>query len=82
MAVVGSVNFEENIILGKIVKKGDMLGHFAFGGSDFIMIFQDGVSFTLDAPMQENGNSYKHILMNKQLGILSKKKRNANNMYI
>ena len=51
-----------------------MLGHFAFGGSDFIMIFQNGVSFTLDAPMQEDGNSYKHILMGEQLGILSKQK--------
>ncbi len=74
MATVGSVNFEENVTAEKTVKKGDMLGHFAFGGSDFIMIFQDGVTFTLDAPMQENGNSYKHILMGEQLGILSKQK--------
>lgn len=74
MAVVGSVNFEENVIPGTIVKKGDMLGHFAFGGSDFIMIFQDGVSFTLDAPMQEDGNSYSHMLMGEQLGVLSKQK--------
>ena len=74
MAVVGSVNFEENVIPGTIVKKGDMLGHFAFGGSDFIMIFQDGVSFTLDAPMQEDGNSYIHMLMGEQLGVLSKQK--------
>ncbi|MGB0346024.1 MAG: phosphatidylserine decarboxylase [Balneolaceae bacterium] len=72
MAVVGSVNFEENITPGTIVKKGDMLGHFAFGGSDFIMIFQDGVRFTLDAPMQEDGQSYKHILMGERLGLLSK----------
>jgi len=74
MGVVGSVNFEENINPGTIVKKGDMLGHFAFGGSDFIMIFQDGVSFTLDAPMQKDGNSYSHMLMGEQLGILSKQK--------
>lgn len=74
MAVVGSVNFEENITPGTIVKKGDMLGNFAFGGSDFIMIFQDGVSFTLDAPMQEDGNSYNHMLMGEQLGVLSKQK--------
>ena len=72
MAVVGSVNFEENVTPGTEVKKGDMLGHFAFGGSDFIMIFQDGVRFTLDAPMQEDGQSYKHILMGERLGLLSK----------
>ena len=72
MAVVGSVNFEENVIPGTIVKKGDMLGHFAFGGSDFIMIFQDGVTFSLDSPKEDNGDAYQHILMGEQLGILSK----------
>ena len=72
MAAVGSVNFEEYVIAGTTVKKGDMLGHFAFGGSDFIMIFQDGVTFTLDAPMQNEGSSYKHLLMGERLGSLSK----------
>ncbi len=72
MVAVGSVNFEENVTPGTMVKKGDMLGHFAFGGSDFIMIFQDGVTFTLDSPMQDDGNSYKHILMGERLGFLSK----------
>jgi hypothetical protein len=73
MAVVGSVNFEPNITPGAAVSKGDMLGHFAFGGSDFIMIFQDGVTFTLDSPKQEDGNMYQHILMGERLGFLSKK---------
>jgi phosphatidylserine decarboxylase len=72
MAAVNSVNLEKNITPGTIVKKGDMLGHFAFGGSDFIMIFQDGVRFILDAPIQEDGQSYKHILMGERLGLLSK----------
>ncbi len=74
MAVVNSVNFEENITPGTVVKKGDMLGHFAFGGSDFIMIFQNGVTFRLEAPMQENGGSYKHILMGEKLGIITNQK--------
>ncbi len=72
MAAVNSVNLEENITPGTTVKKGDMLGHFAFGGSDFIMIFQDGVTFTLDSPKQENGDTYQHILMGERLGFLSK----------
>ncbi len=70
MAAVGSVNFEESVTPGTEIQKGDMLGHFAFGGSDFVMIFQQGVSFTLDAPMQEDGSSYKHILMGERLGKL------------
>ncbi len=73
MAVVGSVNFEENVKLGTQVEKGDMLGHFAFGGSDFIMIFQDKVNFTLDAPKQEESDYYKHLLMGERLGYLTKK---------
>jgi len=72
MAVVGSVNFEKNIVPGARVKKGDMLGHFAFGGSDFIMILQEHVNFTLDAPRQENNDSYRHVLMGERLGYLSK----------
>ncbi|MDX1332658.1 MAG: phosphatidylserine decarboxylase [Robiginitalea sp.] len=72
MGVVGSVNFEANITPGTQVKKGDMLGHFAFGGSDFIMIFQDGVNFTIDAPVKEGGSGYKHILMGERLGVISK----------
>jgi hypothetical protein len=39
-----------------------MLGNFAFGGSDFIMIFQEQVNFILDAPGEEASETYKHIL--------------------
>ena len=72
MAAVSSVNLEETVVPGASVEKGDMLGYFAFGGSDFILIFQEGVSFTLDAPMTEGNESYKHMLMGERLGYLSK----------
>ena len=49
-----------------------MLGYFAFGRSDFIMIFQDGVRFTLDTPMQEDCQSYEHIQIGERLGLLLK----------
>lgn len=49
-----------------------MLGNFAFGGSDFIMVLQDGITFTLDAPKEEDGNHYKHMLMGERLGYLTK----------
>ncbi|MFT4758041.1 MAG: phosphatidylserine decarboxylase [Vicingaceae bacterium] len=73
MAAVGSVNFEQNIKVGQKVKKGDMLGYFLFGGSDFIMIFQDKVNLTLDAPKESNSNYYKHLLMGERLGHLTVK---------
>ncbi len=71
MAAVGSVNFEKKIKVGEKVKKGDMLGYFLFGGSDFIMIFQDKVTFTIDAPKKNNSNLYKHQLMGEKLGHLT-----------
>lgn len=71
MGAVGSVNFEDSVREGVEVKKGDMLGYFAFGGSDFVMLFQENVAFTLDAPMREDGSSYKHMLMGERLGYLS-----------
>jgi len=71
MVTVGSVNFEENINPGTVVKKGDMMGHFAYGGSDFIMIFQNKVNFTMTAPKMEGKESYNHILMGEKLGKLT-----------
>jgi phosphatidylserine decarboxylase precursor len=75
MVAVGSVNFEENIKPGVQVKKGDMLGNFAFGGSDFIMLFQDKVDFTLDVPKNATSDLYKHILMGERLGSLKLKEK-------
>ncbi|MDM9631459.1 phosphatidylserine decarboxylase [Robiginitalea aurantiaca] len=73
MAVVSSVNFEANITPGTLVQKGDMLGHFAFGGSDFVMIFQENVRFELQAPMNEDSTYYKHMLMGEHLGAVTLK---------
>jgi phosphatidylserine decarboxylase len=71
MATVGSVNLESNVKAGARVKKGDMLGYFLFGGSDFVMLFQDEVDFTLDAPQE--GQGYKHMLMGERLGHMTKR---------
>lgn len=72
MAAVGSVNFEPGVVEGAQVKKGDMLGYFLFGGSDFIVVFQDKVKFDIDAPKTPTG-SYQHQLMGERLGRLTKK---------
>ena len=40
MSQVSSVNFEDTVKVGATVKKGDALGYFLFGGSDFVIIFQ------------------------------------------
>jgi phosphatidylserine decarboxylase len=71
MAAVGSVNLENNVKAGIQVKKGDMLGYFLFGGSDFIMLFQDVVNFALDAPKE--GQGYTHLLMGERLGHMTRR---------
>ena len=72
MSQVCSVNFEKNIKVGNKVKKGDMLGYFLFGGSDFIMIFQKKAGFILEAPtIENNSQSYKNLLMGERIGKLS-----------
>ncbi|MCP4229930.1 MAG: phosphatidylserine decarboxylase [bacterium] len=67
MAQVSSVNFEDDVKVGTVITKGDMLGNFLFGGSDFIMLFQKEAGFEITAPM-ENETEYKHILMGEEYG--------------
>jgi phosphatidylserine decarboxylase/predicted small lipoprotein YifL len=70
MSQVSSVNFTDGLKVGDVVKKGDELGYFLFGGSDFILIFQDGVTFDLTVPI--DGAGYAHVLMGEEYGKLSK----------
>ncbi len=46
MSPVSSVNFDPALKVSVRVHKGDRLGNFLFGGSDFVMVFQAGYSFT------------------------------------
>jgi phosphatidylserine decarboxylase len=69
MSQVSSVNFEDSVKVGAEVKKGDMLGYFLFGGSDFVMLFQEEAGFEITAPM-ENETEYKHIHMGEEYGRL------------
>jgi phosphatidylserine decarboxylase len=70
MAQVSSVNFEENIKVGTSHIKGDMLGNFLFGGSDFIMLFQKEAGFEIMVQQEEDMKSYKHILMGEKYGVM------------
>ncbi len=55
MSQVSSCNWEDGIEVGTVVEKGDPMGYFLFGGSDIVMLFQDGISLELA--------SKEHILM-------------------
>ena len=73
MSQVSSVNFENTVKAGNKVAKGDMLGYFLFGGSDFVLIFQNKVDFKLTVP-QESKDTYKHVLMGEEYGKLTIRK--------
>lgn len=76
MGQVSSVNFETNIKKGMKVKKGDPLGYFLFGGSDFVMIFEEKANFKLTVPKNNKkegyAGGYEHVMMGKQYGIVKK----------
>ncbi len=67
MSQISSVNFEDAVKAGNTVKKGDMLGYFLFGGSDFVILFQSKVDFELTVPQDENKH-YKRVLMGEEYG--------------
>jgi len=69
MSQVSSVNFEDTVRVDNKVKKGDMLGYFLFGGSDFVLLFQSKVDFELTVPQAIN-STYKHVLMGEEYGRL------------
>jgi len=74
MSQVSSVNFETNVQVGTNFKKGDMLGFFLFGGSDFIMLFQKDAGFILTVPGNPT-DGYQHTLMGESYGTLTQTKR-------
>ncbi len=67
MSQVSSVNIEPDLKVGDTVKKGDMLGYFLFGGSDFVIVFQKDANFKLTASKEGNGE-YNHLLMGEKIG--------------
>jgi len=81
MAQVSSVNFGGNVRPGITHKKGVMLGNFLFGGSDFVMLFQEKAGFEITAPKtdktatksdpdQDTEDIYKHSLMGEKYGVM------------
>jgi phosphatidylserine decarboxylase precursor len=72
MSQICSVVFEDNIQPGTRVNKGDMLGCFLFGGSDYVMIFQQEAGFELEpANGGGNGQPYQHLFMGQKYGVMT-----------
>lgn len=75
MAVVSSVKFEPGVKVDSTHKKGEMLGNFLFGGSDFVMVFQPKAGFVLTAQKDPiDQNDYAHLLMGEAFGTMTSAK--------
>ena len=72
MSQICSCNWEEDLKVGSIVKKGDPMGYFLFGGSDIVMVFQScvDVEFLCKA---EGDDGYAHVLMGEPYAALTRK---------
>ena len=67
MSQVSSVNFEPEVVEGARVEKGDMLGYFLFGGSDYVMLFQKEAGFDLTTPRIDR-ETFEHRLFGEEYG--------------
>ena len=64
MVCVGERGLEKGVVVGSAHEKGEMLGHFLFGGSDFVMLFQKQAGFEMTA------TPGVHILMGEKYGVM------------
>lgn len=77
MAHVSSVHFADDVQVGAEFEKGDLLGKFQFGGSDFVMLFQEEAGFEMNAAKEsptggEGGRpTYEHVRMGERYGIIN-----------
>ena len=58
---------EPEVVEGARVEKGDMLGYFLFGGSDYVMLFQKEAGFDLTTPRIDR-ETFEHRLFGEEYG--------------
>lgn len=70
MSQISSIELIEELKPGAVVRKGDELGSFLFGGSTVLMLFQKDVK--LDLSFEKTNGHYPHQLMGQAYGRLFK----------
>ena len=70
---VGSIITEPEVKVGNYIKKGEEIGHFKYGGSSILLIFEpDVVKFTLSIPVQVTGDEGISVKVRQKIGISTK----------
>lgn len=65
---VGSIVTEEKVKVGSRIEKGDEMGHFLYGGSSIVLVFEPGkVKFSLPIPKRQTGDEGLKIKVRQQI---------------
>ena len=71
---VGSIVTEPKVKVGNYIKKGEELGHFEYGGSSILLIFEPGtIKFTQPFPARKTGDDGIPIKVKQKIGIAAKR---------
>ena len=70
---VGSIVTEPKVKVGNYIKKGEEIGHFKYGGSSILLIFEPGaVKFTLSIPVRVTGDAGIPVKVRQKIGVSTK----------
>lgn len=72
---VGSIVTEPKVKVGNYINKGEEIGHFKYGGSSILLIFEPGtVKFSRDFPVRKTGDDGIPIKVRQKIGVATGKK--------
>lgn len=67
---VGSIMTEQKVKVGGYIKKGEEIGHFEYGGSSIILIFEPNkVKFSIPIPVRNTGDRGTPIKVRQKIGV-------------
>lgn len=71
---VGSIVTEPKVKVGARIKKGEEIGHFKYGGSSILLIFEPGaVKFSQDFPARKTGDDGIKMKVRQKIGKAKKR---------
>jgi len=67
---VGSIITEPKVKPGRYIKKGEEIGHFGYGGSSILLVFEPNrVKFSLPIPVRDTGDEGIPVKVRQKIGV-------------
>ncbi|NQU16901.1 MAG: phosphatidylserine decarboxylase [Candidatus Saganbacteria bacterium] len=67
---VGSIITDPKVKVGSYIKKGEEIGHFKYGGSSILLVFEPGaVKLTLPIPAKISGDDGHPVNVRQEIGV-------------